>query len=61
MGVHDTTLGRSIFLSKHLDRLRFQAQYDICGQEEHPFCRQHFCAPAHIGQSGQGSFNIDVR
>ena len=61
MGVHNTTLGQSIFLSKHLDRLRFQAQYDICGQEEHPFSRQPFCAPAHIGQSGRESSHINVR
>ena len=61
MGVRNTTLGQSIFRSKHLDHLRFQAQYDIYGQEEHHFCRQHFCAPVSIKQSGQGFFHIDMR
>ena len=61
MDVHNTTLGQLIFLSKHLDHLRFRVQYDIYDQEEHPFCRQHFCAPARIGQSDQGFFHTDVR
>ena len=61
MGALDTAWGQSIFLSRRLDRRRFQAQHDICGPAEHPFCRQRFCAPARRGLSGRGSFRIDVR